>query len=213
MQDVLDRLRQIDERLTPPADNQPEAAKPAEPPLYTPEEETQLAAFKSEWPEVAAGVELLLRQARAETLKAVTSTLDPVLQPVVQTVRQTEAERHYAAIVAAHPDYPQLYENIVGWIDKQPAYVKNAYLQVAQNGSSADVVDLITRFKQGSKPAEPAKVAATAPTTKPPADLPADAKQAASSLAVVASQRSVAPKAIDKDDFDSAWAEAIRSDA
>lgn len=139
--------------------------------------------------------------------------LDPVLQPVVRSVQQNEATKHYDAIVAAHPDYPQMYDGIVSWIDKQPEYMKNAYLHVAKNGSSADVIDLVSRFKQETGTPKVTPAAAKAASVQAPVDLPADAKQAASSLAAVTSQRSVVPKIVEKDDFDSAWAEAIRSDA
>lgn len=210
---VAERLREVEEALAKIKAKPEEPAEPVvepEPPIYSDEEQAALGEFSTEWPEVSKGVQLMLRKVQADTITAVMSALNPVLAPITQNYQQTVGEQHYNAIVAAHPDYQEIYDDVVGWIDKQPNYMKNAYTEVAKNGSSADVIDLISRYKQATgvqtpKPA-PAKPKPAA------AELPDEAKQAASSLGVVTSQRTVVPKVTDPGDFDSAWDEALLND-
>jgi hypothetical protein len=147
-----------------------------------------------------------LRQqiALERAFNAYSSELATILSPLLGQYGQTAEDRHVQSIAAAHPDYQTLTPGIVGWVEAQPAFVKNAYKQVLTEGATQDVVDLISTYKAAHGMAASAAPAPVAPT-------PA-AQAAAAALAPVAARRSDPPAgAPDLNDFDSAFAEAARS--
>lgn len=176
-------------------------------PIYTPEQETAIAEFRKEWPEVAAGIDLLmqgfLKQTQQSVLQQVFDTLTPALTPVMELYQDSATDRQYATIKATHADYDEIYDDVLSWIKQQPDYLRGALQRVATEGSAAEVVDMIGRYKT-----ETGKVTQT-PSVPKVTDLPETAKKAARSLGVVSSKRSAVPQSQDPSDFDGAWAEAM----
>jgi hypothetical protein len=70
-----------------------------------------------------------------------------VVNPLAASVAANDAERHEAAIRAAHPDADEVVPLVGEWIKKQPAYLQTAYQKVYDDGSTKEVNDLFTRFK------------------------------------------------------------------
>lgn len=176
--------------------------------VYTEDEQAKVDEFKAEWPDVAEGIELLMKDYRQKIMQEMSQQIEPMVSPAVQFAQQTQADQHVQQLEAAHPDYATIYNDIVGWVDGQPEYLKNAYTQVAQNGSTQEVIDLISRFKAETGKAQPEKPQPKA--EKRDRTLPDEAKKAAASLGVVNSQRSAQAKAEDPNDFEGAWADATR---
>jgi len=202
----LARMRaELDALKRPPEPQQQAQPEPEAPPLYTAEQQQALDGFKKEWPEVAAGIELMMRQVQRETAQQVFNALAPTLNPVLDYYQTSAVDTQYAQLIKAHPDYDQIYENVLQWVDKQPSYMKTAMQHVVEEGSAAEVVDMINRYKmEVGKPL----AAVPAPAAKV-TDLPEAAKKVARSLGVVSSKRSAVPQSQDPTDFDGAWAEAM----
>lgn len=205
----IDRLEQLlgqkDEQDQP---EEPQAEQPQS--IYSEEEQAKVDEFKAEWPDVAEGIELLMKGYRQRIMQEMSQQIEPMVTPAVQFAQQSQAQQHVQQLEAAHPDYATIYDDIVGWVDEQPEYLKNAYTQVAQNGSTQEVIDLISRFKAetGRDQTKPEKSQPKA--EKRDRTLPDEAKKAAASLGVVNSQRSAQAKAEDPNDFEGAWADATR---
>lgn len=199
------RMRAELDAIKRPPEPQQQPVAPEIPALYTPEQQQALDNFKKEWPEVASGIELMMRQVQQQTAQQVFNALAPTLNPVLDYYQSSAVDNQYNQLVKAHPDYDQIYENVLQWVDKQPSYMKTAMQHVVSEGSAAEVVDMINRYKlETGKPLS----VAPAPVTKV-TDLPEAAKKVARSLGVVSSKRSAVPQSQDPTDFDGAWAEAM----
>jgi hypothetical protein len=126
-----------------------------------------------------------------------------VVNPLAASVAANNAERHEAAIRAAHPDADEVVPLVGEWIKKQPAYLQAAYQKVYDDGSTKEVNDLFTRFKTETgykvpvvKPVVPAKPGPTA-------------EEIASGAPVGTRRSAPNPKGgVDKDDYDAAFDEA-----
>lgn len=209
----IDRLEQLlgqrDEQQEP---EEPQAEQPQS--VFTEEEQAKVDEFKAEWPDVAEGIELLMKDYRQQIMQEMGQQIEPMVTPAVQFAQQTQAQQHIHQLESAHPDYATIYDDIVNWVDEQPNYLRSAYTQVAQSGSTQEVIDLISRFKAETGRDQP-KPEKSQPKPKPKAEtrdrtLPDEAKKAAASLGVVNSQRSAQAKAEDPNDFEGAWADATR---
>jgi hypothetical protein len=179
---------------------------PAPAQVYTEAEADVVKKYQTDWPDVAAG-EALLRRAEYQQLVAyVFDQVKKTYDTLLDLASTSSSESQYAKIVAKVPDYDEVRDKTLAWVDTQPSYLKEAYTKVANEGSPADVVDLINRFKKetGYVSAAPA----AAPPAKPAAAaLPEPAKRAAASLKVVNSTRTEQTEAVDPNDFDGAFAE------
>lgn len=217
-EDVLARLADMvgkkDEAPAAPAAPAAEAA-----PMYTAEEETALAEYTKNWPDVAAAEALRRRAEYHDIFKFVFTEVANYTQPLFEQMRAMGNTLHTAELKEAVPDYSPAVESEVNtWIDTQPAYLQAPFKHVMQNGTSEEVADLIGRYRAatGTAPAAPAPAApaaaapapaAAAPAAAPKTELSSAAKQAAESLAPVSGDRSAVPAAgEDTQDFDSAFA-------
>jgi hypothetical protein len=186
--------------------------------VYSGDEQAAIDAYAKEWPDVMNGERLMRRAEYHQLLNHIYSQLGPRLQALESGVQRTTTRNQYSDIVELVPDYDQVRDATLAWIDSQPAYLKSAYQQVAAQGSPSDVADLITRFKKetnyapsapAAAPAAPAAPAAAAPAAPAPAAraLAPAAAAAAAALKVVKTSRSEPVSAADPDDFDAAFAE------
>jgi len=126
-------------------------SKPYEP---TTEEKTALEVLKKEWPEQHAAIEARLKSSAHDVQRQVHAAVQEALKQVGAVVNPLAAgfaadaaERHEAAIRAAHPDADEVVPLVGEWIKKQPAYLQVAYQKVYDDGSTKEVNDLFTRFK------------------------------------------------------------------
>lgn len=173
--------------------------------------------MQAAWPDAYRLFSLMARQTQVDTLKYAFSEFERVVSPLQQTVGAYAADDHMAAIYEAHTDYDQVYQPVMDWIEAQPSFLKAAYQNVVQQGTAADVSEMITRFKketQWQAPAStpPAQAGAATPAPAPvarPAELSEAAKQAAKAMGAVGTKRGTVQQAIDPNDFDGAWAEAV----
>ena len=102
---------------------------------------------------IAKGVKTLVQQQmealRAEMLKTV--------QPLQAQAQQTEAQKHFQTILTAHPDAQSVAESaeLAKFIDSQPSFVRQQYQAVIQQGSAAQVIELLDVFKAATGKTQP----------------------------------------------------------
>lgn len=209
-----DQLMERFARVVAAATQQPPTEKPKpeekaeEPALYTPEEQQLLEAYTKEWGEVQQAESLLRRKEYVHLTQHIFSEVEKVLGPMQQILSQLAASQFYKELTSAVPDYSdELPEQVKAWAEKQPAYLRDAYMHVIEKGTVDEVKDLVTRFRMetGTPATSTPKPAAPAARTTAEVELPTPTKQAASELAPVESKRSAAGPVLDATDFSSAF--------
>jgi hypothetical protein len=200
----------------------PVVETPAPPPIYTADEQATLTKYQEDWPDVVKGEALTRRAEYQGLINHVFESLRPTIEALQESAQKNSSRTQYSDLVALVPDYQQVREPTLAWIETQPGFLKKAYQDVAANGSAQDVAHLIERFKKetdyvpasgagapGAPVVPAAEPAAAAARTVPPvrAALPAAAAAAATSLKVVKSGRTEPTTAPDPNDFDAAFAE------
>ena len=202
-----------------------EPAKPAEPapapvdlekefpdPVLSKEDSDEFAKFVKDWPDQAAIMEKrekyvvgLLEARFARTVASMTQKVYEDFAPFMQAAAASATKSFRAHVLEQHPDFDTIKPQLSGWIAKQPAYLRDAYTRVYNEGNAEEVADLATRFKEatGVKPQAPS------PAAQPQS--PANDRKA-DDLAPVSTKRAVpAPKGPDLNNFDDAFEEAAQA--
>ena len=200
--ELLARFAQIvREQPAPQPAPQPQVQQPAPPPLFTEAEIKELEAYEKDWPDVAKAEALRRRAEYSQLIGYVFEQVAQRLRPLEQMTMGGAERSHLNDLYTLIPDYDQVRDPVLAWVDQQPAYLKNAYMQVAQQGTPAEVADLVGRYKQATGAQVPAAPAAPA---APPAPAP-QVRKAAANLAPVQSARSGVTDS-QPEDFDGAFA-------
>jgi len=201
---VLERL----EKLLKPAEAAPAApaATPEQPaPMYSDDEASFLNNYVKEWPDVHRAEALIRRGEHQQLLSFVFNELAKEIRPLMETVQVLSQRTFLGDLTTKVADYDQVRDQVIDWVDTQPAYLQDAYKRVIENGSVEEIADLIGRYKR--EVGVPATQVAQAPAPKKPdTELPPATKQAAAALAPVSSKRTVVPQAVDPTDFEAAFA-------
>ena len=197
--DPIARLADILTKREPPQPQQPHQRQ-APAPLYSQDEVVALQNFYKEWPEVAQAQELALKGFGTNLTNRIFAEVANAIAPKLALIDELARGFQTNEIRAAVPDLNDaLLDQVQGWTDKQPSYLKAAYTNVMQNGTADEVADLIHRFRQetGQQAIPVAQIAPAqpgSPGSPPPASkvvgLSDAAKQAAAKLAPVATKRS-----------------------
>lgn len=195
------------EEPPPPPKPQPQPEPPPqEPPqpveVYTPtdEEAQQLEAVRTEFPEVAAAMAVYEKVMASKFEKALAEKLSEVhayYAPIVATTQRVAQNEHEATILKAHADAFSIVDDVSKWVGTQPTILRNAYANVLQNGSAAEVVELLDVYKQAVKP--PA-----APPPEPP-KVDEEKERKLQALEGVRHRNTSERAALDPDDFDGAF--------
>jgi hypothetical protein len=141
----------------------------------TEEEQADLDAADTNFPEVAKAVEIRERLLLAKVenvinaqLAALTSQIEQRIAPTEQIVGQTARNSHEKTILDSHADAFTLLPDVETWIKTQPQFLQTAYNNTLAKGSSTDVVELFDTYKtaagltkEGPTAEELAKEAAT----------------------------------------------------
>jgi hypothetical protein len=196
-------------KKTPPAAAPAvEAAPKVEPvPVYSADEQALLTEYQKSWPDISAGEALVRRAEYRELVGYIFEQVRQQLTPLQEFTQRQQGRTQYSDLVELVPDYDDVREKTLAWVETQPEYLKRAYKEVTSIGSAADVADLIDRFK---KETGYVQTAAKTPAVAAPAvaaALPAAAKAAVAALKVVKSGRTEAAPVVDPGDFDAAFAE------
>jgi hypothetical protein len=196
---------------------QPENRGP--PPVYDQAELQQLQTFYQEWPDVAKAAEVMARGMVVNAMRSMYADMAGTLAPYLQMVNAMADQNQLQELTTKVPDYDVVADQLISWVDVQPAYLQPAYRHVIEQGTSTEVVDLIERFKrdtgavgQSQQQAQQGAGGRTQPTVpaRNPTELSSAAKQAAAKLAPISSKRANASTAAPVD-FDAAFAEFAKT--
>jgi len=210
--DPTDKLAQAIERLAArqpaPAPTQQQQQQQAEPPEYTAEEQAVIQAYHEQFPEIARAEQLQRRSEYKQVVNYIFQQIQPALAQVAQQVAQVSTRTHMEDIYTLVPDYDEVREPTIKWVEKQPDYLRAAFDQVVRGGNIQQVADLISRYKSDptSGYKAPTPTPDTGVATAPAAQQSARVEAAAKKLAPVAAKRSnVATEGISPNDFDKAF--------
>lgn len=107
-------------------------------------------------PEIANAVKTLVDDKVSAVKKNVETELRTRVEPIQQQLFQTEADRHFSAIRAAHPDINAILDSgdLFTWIDSLPPVMQNGAKYVYQYGTAQEVISLLNDYKsaRGVKP-------------------------------------------------------------
>jgi hypothetical protein len=201
------------------AEEERKAALEIPEPVLTDDQKKVLESFEKEWPDIAGAMKthqahaLAVMEARfARALTAVVEKMYSDINPVFQTVQNVEQTAFRTGVLKEHPDFDTVSPQLDAWIQKQPAYLIDAYKKVYNEGSVQEVVELVSNYKKanGTGPqASGTPPASSTPTDEQTAAARAAAAEKARSLAPVQSKRSTpTPAGSDPNDFDGAFEEA-----
>ncbi len=119
-----------------------------------------LAAYEGSFPEIADDMKPFI-QAMIDTgikkgLEAFQQQVQTMVAPAVKVSENAALDAHFAQIDEAHPDREAIIEDVGKWIESRPAFIRDHYAQVFEKGSAAQVVELISEFKEatGYKPSQ-----------------------------------------------------------
>lgn len=184
---------------------------PASPaaPIYSADETAAISKYNEDWPDIAKGEALIRRAEYRELVGYIFEQVRQQYAPALDYVNNRAPRDQYSDITALVPDYDDVRDKTLAWVEKQPTYLKDAFHKIAQEGSPEDVADLIGRFKKDTGYAAPAgsvpaPVVAAAPVPAPA--LPAAVQKAAAKLTLVATERGGQTQAVDDSDFEGAFA-------
>lgn len=199
-----------------PASTETTPAAEVEPAWYKPsEEETQaLADLEKNWPDIAAAQQIAIKQAVYNAVQYTFAQMQKVYNPQLQRFAELSdvisEQLALSALRGEHEDYDEVYDKVVQWVDTLPAAFKAGAKQTMEKGTPEEVAELISEYKRVHPVAAPAAPAATPTPAAGKTELSATAKQAARKLSVVTGKRTTPIAAPDANDFEGAWAEALK---
>ena len=211
------RLAALVGKTEPAPEPRQEPAPQPPPNIYTPEDQSFLSEYMKEYPDIAKGEFLRRRAEYAGLVEFVFGEVSKVVGPRLEMLETLLQRTHLGDLKQAVPTYDTtLREQVVSWVDKQPAYLKPAYQYVINQGTVDDVKDLIARYQADTGQAGAVKESLTSgvrggvsnpPSAAPPPKVP-DPKvaKAAAALAPIASKATGrSTDALSPNDYDGAF--------
>lgn len=215
--------KQAEPAAAPAAEPAPAPQKIADPKWYQPtdDEQSRLANFQKDWPDIYEATQVATKQAAYNVAEYIFNQIakvyNPTLEQFAQTTQTLQEQIALSELRGAHKDYDAIYDNVVAWVNTLPAPFKRGALETMESGTPDEVSQLIQSYKNatgGAAAGTPAATTGSAPAPVPTAPkttgLSAAANKAASKLQVVGSKRTTPTPQADANDFDGAWAEALR---
>jgi hypothetical protein len=175
------------------------------------EDDKALKEFLAEFPELHRPIVALVKK---ELLPIIGQMIDDrlgAIEPQVTSIKEKietdSTEAHFAAISKAHPDWKKIAESgaLDKWIESQPTYIQNALDEIKTHGSTQQVIEMFDQYKAaiGDKSDGGDKNSSSKGKKR---------SKAKDLLAVPSSPSKVSTKGKEKnkDDFDSAWDDALK---
>jgi hypothetical protein len=215
-----------------PAPAAPAAAEPAPAPAapvtpqwyqFTSEEQQILDAYDKDWKDNATAEGI---RRKADIYNAVSyvfaemrNKFEPTLKHFQEVSDAITDQLTLMTLRGQHSDYDSVVEKVGDWVETLPVPFRNGAKQVMESGTPEEVAALVAEYKKAN-PTAPAVVASGSPTPaatprtgkQGSASLTPQAIQAAQKLSVVGTKRGSTANAVDPNDFDGAWAEAMRAE-
>lgn len=188
------------------------AAPVEEKPLLTEDEQAFLEEYGKEWGDGKRALELHKKIMEAEFEKRLAKEREEFqklvaanqanLAPFVQTAESIAQEKFVAEVTAKHPDAKAIMPEVEKWVATLPASLKVAYDKVLDNGSAVEVIEVFSMFKQ--------MTGRTTPTTEEKAKETQIKEDRLARLEGVKSERTGITAEPDPNDFDAAFAQAVK---
>lgn len=184
---------------------QPKEEPKQEAPVLSQEDEEFLNGFREEWPDAQKALLLQRKQLEAEfdkKLQAALAKVQEQMAPFAKVVQETEQDRFVREVTAQHPDAQMILPSVEKWVGALPPALRKAYTAILETGTSGEVSELFSYYKQ-LHPTAPAAPAATKEKDK--------AREARlDKMAGVRSERTGITAEPDPNDFEGAFAQAAR---
>ncbi|MCK5117922.1 MAG: hypothetical protein KAR44_15105 [Candidatus Aegiribacteria sp.] len=168
------------------------------------EDDLILEEFIEEFPSLEKPMKILATKIAREIVEGQMDTINPTLARVQETVESSAIDEHLGKITQAHSDWKQIHTSgaLTTWIGKQPNFMQPGLNKVVEDGSAEDIIELFTAYKRATGQLKTSTDSASRKTPE----------QKLKELEAVRHQSSGPPqdkKKVAKDDFDSAWDEAL----
>lgn len=115
---------------------------------------------------IGKGVEKLVASRTAAIEAKFDAKLNALLAPMQAKQAEVAEDGHFSSIHAAHPDVESVIpsEQFGKWIDAQPSFVRDGFKAVVEQGTAAQVIEMLDAYKSatGRTAALPAKPSAAA---------------------------------------------------
>jgi hypothetical protein len=176
---------------------------------YTEDEIAAVNETATNFPEVAKALKAVERVAFVKAENAFNAKLAEMaaqfaqqIAPLTSVVQRTAQNEHEAAILKVHPDAFTILPQVEQWAETQPSILKNAYNAVLDKGSTQDIIELFTVYKEATK--------AVTPPAAPAVDEAAKQQEVEKQKRLEAQEgvrgRNTSGRAtVDPDDFDGAF--------
>jgi hypothetical protein len=176
-------------------------------PVYSAEDKVALDKYMEDWPDVAKGEALLRRAEYRELVGYIFQQVEQRYTPALDYMQNRSGHDQYSDIVSLVPDYDDVRDKAIAWVETQPDWLKATLQKVTSEGSPVEIAGLIAMYKKetGYEASPPVPVPAPAAPVAKVITLPPAAKNAAVKLAAVKSGRSEQGSGAE-DDFESAFA-------
>lgn len=181
---------------------QSDVAPAVEAELGDTDEDKALKEFITEFPDLQGGVKALAKKIAKQIVATELDRVKPDIESIKQTTQTNARETHFRMLEKAHSDFRELRDsgNITNWIASKPTILKNEYTRIYQGGTTQEIIEMLDICKK--------EINVSTKGDDNPKPSPSDA---ARKFTAVRSHSSGPrePKHINKDDFDSAWDEAV----
>jgi hypothetical protein len=116
------------------------------------DENDVLSTFVEEFPELEQPLKLLIKKEATAIAREHIDKLKPTVEQLEKQSQQSTMAAHFKAIEDAHPGWRQYVDSgqLVKWIEVQPSYLQKPLMDVYQQGSSQEVIELLTSFKEST---------------------------------------------------------------
>ena len=207
---IIDRLADLlDKRLPPAPPAEPAADQPDEPPVYTPEEQEAVEAYRKEWGDVARGEGLIRRAEYGVLMSHIYKEVAAVLGPMRNTLAALASDARVEDLtttlgVPNADDYLALRTKVTTWVEEQPEWLRSTYNEVMTKGSVDQIKDLVAIYRKSTGDGASA---ATPPAVDKATELPPATKQAVDALAPVSGgvRTVISPSGSEPQSFDDAF--------
>lgn len=181
-------------------------------PVGDDEDEQVLKDFVDEFPSLEKPIKTIAMRLAKKVVDSKLKELEPQLQRIQgleQAVTETAEEKHWNMIATAHADWKEIRDSgkLSQWIEAQPSFMRKSLEQVAAEGSAEEVVEMFDMYKESI--GESKSTSTQRGSESPPK------KKKVQDMSAVDGSSGGPPKRkgkVDKDDFDGAWNEALRSE-
>ena len=174
----------------------------------TPEEDeeadTILSEFITEFPSLEQPIKIMAKKIAGSMIESKLADLTPKLESIEEHTKEESSKEHFDKIKKAHEDYEKIYDSgaLNTWIESQPKFLQPGLQVVIEEGTAEEIIEMFDAYK---------KIVGHTKSDNKDISKSQKLKNLEAVNASSAGPRKEKKKA-DKDDFDSAWDEAMSKD-